>query len=158
MDNKERSREQKSTSGSKKSAPQSTIFCTMISMAKASGANCRPPNRLPTLPLPPTRHQHHRQRHRPAPRQLLPDNNKRRGATTLPIATAIVNVTALTSPLHQLPSPRRRLHPSRGLSNTRIGRGRNFMSLRLQGRRRHRWLWQRQCVGEGKRPNEGKGR
>ncbi len=157
MDNKERSREQKSAPGSKKSAPQSTIFCTMISMAKASRTNCRPPNPLPTLPLPPTRHIHHRQRCRPAPRQLLPHNNKRRGATTLPIATAIVNVTAPTSPLHRPLPPRRRLCLSRGLSNACIGRGRNLTSLQLQGQKRQRWLWQRRCVGEGECPNEGKG-
>jgi hypothetical protein len=53
--------------GAKKSAPQSTIFCTMISMSKASRANCCPPNSLPTLPLPPTCHQHQRQCRRPLP-------------------------------------------------------------------------------------------
>jgi hypothetical protein len=141
----------------KKSAPQSTIFCTMISMAKASRANRRPPNPLPTLPLPPTRHRHHRQRRRPPPRRLMLDNDKRRGATTSLIATAIVNVTAPTLPLHRPPPPRRRSRPSRGLSDARIGRGRSLTSLQPRGRRRRRWLRRRQCVGEGKRPGEGEG-
>jgi hypothetical protein len=146
----------KALPGAKKSAPQSTIFCTMISMAKASHANRRPPNPLPTLSLLPTCHRHHRQRRRPPPRRLLPDKDKRHGATTLPIATAIVNVTAPTSPLHRPPPPRRRL-PSCGLSNARIGRGRNLTPSRPRGRRRRQWLRQRRCVGEGKRPGEGKG-
>ncbi len=127
----------------------------MISMAKASCANHRPPNPLPTLPLPP--HQHHCQCRRPLPCWLLPDNDKRRGATTLPIATAIVNVTAPTLPLHWPPPPRRRSRPSRGLSNACIGRGRNLMSLRPQGRSQRWWLRQRRCIGEGERPGEGKG-
>jgi hypothetical protein len=147
----------KALPGAKKSAPQSTIFCTMISMAEASHANLRPPNPLPTLPLPPTCHQHHRQCHQPLPRQLLLDNNKCHGATTSPIATAIVNVTAPTSPLHRPPPPRRRLRPSRGLSNACIGRRRNLTSLQPQGQRRRRWLRQQQCIGEGKHPGEGKG-
>ncbi len=116
----------KALPGVKKSAPQSTSFCTMISMSKASRANRCPPKPLPTLPLPPTCHQHHCQCCRPPPRQLLPDNNKRRSATTLPIATAIVNVTAPTSPLHRPPPPRRRLGPLCRLSNARIGRGGEF--------------------------------
>jgi hypothetical protein len=148
----------KALPGAKKRAPQSTIFRTMINMAKASRANRCPPNPLPTLPLPPTCHQHHhRQRRRPPPRRLLPDNDKCRGATTSPIATAIVNVTAPTSPLHRPPPPRRRSRPSRGLSDARIGRGRNLTSSQPQGRRRRRWLLQRRCVGEGERPGEGKG-
>ena len=127
---KGRTREKKNAPGSKKSAPQSTIFCTMICMAEASHANCRPPNPLPTLPLPPTRHRHHHQRPRPPPHRLLPDNNKRHGATTSPIATAIINVTAPTLPLHQPPPPRRRLRLSRGLSDAHIGRGRNLTPSR----------------------------
>jgi hypothetical protein len=143
--------------GATKSAPQSTIFCTMISMAKASRANHRPPNPLPTLLLPPTHHQHHSQCRQPPPRQLLPDNNKCRSATTSPINTAIVNVTAPMLPLHRPPPPRRRLRPLHGLRNAFIGRGRNLMSLRPQGQRQQQWLRQRQCVGEGKRPGKGKG-
>ncbi len=42
----------KALPGANKSAPQSTLFCTMTSMAEASRANRRPPNPLPTLPLP----------------------------------------------------------------------------------------------------------
>ena len=129
----------------------------MISMAKASRANRHPPNPLPTLPLPPTCHRHHCQCCQPPPRQLLPDNNKHRGATTLPIATTIVNVTAPTLLLHRLPPPRRRLRPLRGLSNARIGRGGILTSLKPQGQRRRWWLRQWQCVGEGKCPGEGKG-
>jgi hypothetical protein len=144
----------KALPGAKKSAPQSTIFHTMISMVEASRANRRPPNPLPTLPLSPTRH---RQCRRPPSRQLLPDNDKRRGATTLPITTTIINVTAPTSPLHRLPPPRRRLRLSHGLSDARIGRGRNLTSLRLRGQRQRQWLRQWQCVGEGERPGEGKG-
>ncbi len=147
----------KALPGGKKGAPQSTIFCTMISMAKASRANRRPPNPLPTLPLPPTHHRHHRQRHQPPPRQLLPDNGKRCGATTLPIATAIVNATTPTLPHHRLPPPRRRSRPSRGLSNERIGRGRNLTSSRPRGQRWRRWLRRRRCIGEGERPGEGEG-
>jgi hypothetical protein len=126
-------------------------------MAEASGANRCPPNPLPTVPLLPTHHRHHRQRRQPPPRQLLPDKDKRRGATTSPIATAIVNVTAPTLPLHRPPPPRRRSCPLCGLSNACIGRGRNLMSLRLQGQRRRWWLRRRRCVGEGKRPGEGEG-
>jgi hypothetical protein len=126
-------------------------------MAKASRANCRPPNPLPTLPLPPTRHRHHRQCPQPPPCQLLPDNDKHRGATTSPIATTIVNVTAPTLPLHRLLPPRRRSCPLCGLSNEHIGRGRNSMLLRLGGQRQRRWLRQRRCVGEGERPGEGEG-
>jgi hypothetical protein len=147
----------KALPGAKKSAPQSTIFCTMISMAEASRANRRPPNPLPTLPLPPTPHQHHRQCRQPPPCQLLLDNDKRRGTTTLPIATTIINVTAPTSPLHQPPPQRRRSHSSHGLSNARIGRGRNLMSLRPRGQRRRQWLRRWQCVGEGKCPGKGEG-
>jgi hypothetical protein len=147
----------KALPGAKKSAPQSTIFCTMISMAETSRANRRPPNPLPTLPLPPTCHRHHHQRRRPPPRQLLPNNDKCRGATTSPIATTIVNVTAPTSPLHQPPLPRRRLRPLHGLSNACIRRGRNLMLSRLRGQRRRRWLRSWQCVGEGKRPGKGEG-
>ncbi len=147
----------KALPGAKKSAPQSTIFCTIISMADVSRANRRPPNPLPTLPLPPTRHRHHRQCRRPPPRRLLPDNDKRRGATTSPIATAIVNVIAPTLPLHRLPPPRRRSRPSCGLSNAHIGRGRTLTSLQPQGQRWRRWLRQRQCVGEGERPGKGEG-
>ncbi len=143
--------------GAKQSAPQSTIFCTMISMAEASRANRCPPNPLPTLPLPPTRHRHHRQCRQPPPRQLLLDNNKHRGATTLPIATAIVIVTAPTSPHHRPPLPRRRSRPSRGLSVERIGKGRNLTSSRPQGQRRRQWLGQRRCIGDGECPGEGKG-
>ena len=116
----------KALPGAKKSAPQSTIFCTMISMAEVSRANCCPPNPLPTLLLLPTHHRHHRQCRQSPPRRLLPDNNKCRGATTSPIATAIVNVTTPTLTLHLPPPPRRRLHPLRGLSNAHIGRGRNL--------------------------------
>ncbi len=126
-------------------------------MAEASRANCRPPNPLPTLPLPLTCHQHHCQCRQPPPHRQLLDNDKRRSATTLPITTAIVNVTAATLPLHRPPPPRRRLHPLRGLSNERIGRGRNLMSSRLQGQRRRQWLQQGQCVGESKNPGKGKG-
>jgi hypothetical protein len=147
----------KALPGAKKRAPQSTIFCTMISMAEASCANRRPPNPLPTLPLLPTCHRHHRQCHEPPPRRLLPDNNKRCGATTLPIATAIVNVTAPTLPLHRPLPPRRRLHLSRGLSNEHIGRGRNLTLLQPQGQRRRWWLQRQQCAGEGECPGEGKG-
>jgi hypothetical protein len=147
----------KTLPGAKKVLPRALFFCTMISMAEASRANCRPPNPLPILPLPPTHHQHHRQCRQPPPRRLLPDNDKRHGATTLPIATAIVNVTAPTLPLHRLPPPRRRSHPLCRLNNARIGRGRNLMSSQPQGQRRRWWLWQRQCVGEGERPGEGKG-
>jgi hypothetical protein len=129
----------------------------MISMAKASRANCCPQNPLPTLPLPPTRHRHHRQRCRPPPRRLLPDNDKCRSATTSPIATAIVNVTAPTLPLHRPLPPRRRSRPSRGLSNARIGRGRNLMSSRPQGQRRRQWLRRWGCVGEGEHSGEGEG-
>jgi hypothetical protein len=147
----------KALPGAKKSAPQITIFCTMISMAEASRANRRPSNPLPTLLLPPTRHQHHSQRCQPPPHRLLPHNNKRRGATTLPIATTIINVTGPTLPLHRPPPPRRRLRPSCGLSNAHIGRGRNLTSLQLQGQKRRWWLRQWQCVGEGKCPGKGKG-
>jgi hypothetical protein len=147
----------KALPGAKKSAPQSTIICTMISMAEASRANRRPPNPLPTLPLPPTRHRHHRHHCQPPPRQLLPGNNKRRSATTLPIATAIINVTAPTLPLHRPLPSRRRLCPLRGLSDAHIRRGRNLTSLQPQGQRWRRWLGRRQCVGEGERPGEGKG-
>ena len=147
----------KALPGAKKSAPQSTNFCTMISMAKASHANWHPPNPLPTLPLPPTCHRHHCQCCQPPPRQLLPDNHKHRGATTLPIATAIINVTAPTLPLHRLPPPRRRSRPSCGLSDARIGRGINLTSSRPRGQRRWRWLRRWRCVGEGKRPGEGEG-
>jgi hypothetical protein len=129
----------------------------MISMAEASCDNRRLPNPLPTLPLPPTRHRHHRQRRRPPPRQLLPGNKKCRGATTLPIATAIINVTAPMLPLQQLPPSRRRLHPSCGLSNAHIGRGRNLMSSQPRGQRRRRWLRRRRCVEEGKQQGEVKG-
>ncbi len=101
---------------------------------------------LTPLPMPPT-----------PPHRLLPDNDKRRGATTLPIATAIVNVTAPTSTLHQPPPPRRRSCPSHGLSNARIGRGRNLMSSQPRGQRQQRWLQQWQCIGEGKRPGKGEG-
>ncbi len=129
----------------------------MISKAKASRVSRCPPNPLPTLPLPPTCHRHHRQCCRPPPRRLLPDNDKRRGATTLPIATTIVNVTAPTLPLHQLPPPKRRSRPLRGLSNARIGRGINLTSSRPQEQRQRRWLRQRQCIGEGECPGKGKG-
>ncbi len=129
----------------------------MISMAEASRANRRPPNPLPTLLLPQTCHQHHRQCRQPPLRRLLPDNNKRRGATTSPIATAILNVTAPTLPLHRPPSPRRRSRPLCGLCNARIGRGRNLTSLQPQGQRRQWWLWRRRCVGKGKPPGEGEG-
>ncbi len=156
-DNKERSREQKTLPGAKQSAPHSTIFCTMISMAKASRANCRPPNQMPTLPLLLTRHRHHRQRRRHPPRQLLPDNDKCCCATTLPITTAIVNVIAPTSMLHRPLPPRRRSRPSRGLSNARIGRGRNLTSSQLRGQRRQWWLRRRRCIGEGKHPGKDKG-
>jgi hypothetical protein len=147
----------KALPGAKKKAPQSTFFCTVISMAEASRADCCPPNPLPTLPLLSTCHRHHCQRRQPPPCRLLPDNNKCRSATTSPIATAIVNVTAPTLPLHQLPSPRRRLRPLRGLSDARIGMGRNLTSPQPRGQIQWRWLRQRQCIGEGKRPGEGKG-
>jgi hypothetical protein len=143
--------------GAKKCAPQSTFFCTVISMAEASRVNRRPSNPLPTLPLPPTCHRHYRQRRQPPPCRLLPDNNKRRGATTSPIATTIINVTAPTSPLHRPPPPRRRSRPSRGLSNAHIGRERNLASSQPRGQRRLWWLRRRQCIGEGERPGKGKG-
>ncbi len=141
----------------KKRAPQSTIFCTMISMAEASRANRRPPNPLPTLPLPPTHHRHHCQRRRPTPRRLLPDNDKCRSATTTRIATAIVNDTAPILPLHQPLPPRRRLRPLHGLSNERIGRGRNLTSSRPRGQKWLQWLRQAQWIGEGICPGKGKG-
>jgi hypothetical protein len=150
-------RSKKALPGAKKVLPRVLFFCTMISMDEASHANHRPPNSLPTLPLPQTSHQHHRQCRQPPPRRLLPDNNKRRGATTLPITTTIVNVTAPMLSLHRPPPPRRRSHPSRGLSNACIGRGKILTSLRPQGQRRRQWLRQWQCIGEGEHPGKGKG-